>query len=89
MLQDNADSGVLGKVQGFVTAGIKWFTTGRKRGGVLTSMQGMPTLCHDSAKNYPRRGVSIIGPVCAAHPCGGYVCQCHGCVGPLCRVCLL
>ncbi len=40
MLQDNADSGVLGKVQGLVTAGLKWLTTGRKRRGVLTSMQG-------------------------------------------------
>lgn len=40
-LQDNADSGVLGKVQGLVTAGIKWFTTGRKRRGVMSSMQGM------------------------------------------------
>ncbi|CAL5228720.1 g11903 [Coccomyxa viridis] len=39
MTQDNADSGVLGKVQGLVTAGLKWLTTGRKRRGVLTSMQ--------------------------------------------------
>lgn len=44
MLQDNADSGVLGKVQGLVNAGIKWLTTGRKRRGVLTSMQGTSPL---------------------------------------------
>ena len=50
MLQDNADSGVLGKVQGLVNAGIKWLTTGRKRRGVLTSMQG----------------TSLLRPFCAA-----------------------
>lgn len=40
VLQDNAESGLVGKVQRFVTDGIKWLTTGRKRRGVLTSMQG-------------------------------------------------
>jgi hypothetical protein len=39
--QDNADSGIVGKVQGFVKAGLDWLTTGRKRRGVLSSMQGM------------------------------------------------
>ena len=47
--QDNADSGIVGKVQGFVKAGLNWLTTGRKRRGVLSSMQGMFLLqcsCH-------------------------------------------
>ena len=35
---------MLTKVHGLVTAGLKWFTTGRKRRGVLTAMQGMLTL---------------------------------------------